>query len=364
MEKIAYYLPQFHEHKNNSQFWGDKFTDWVTTSAAKPLFTGHKQPLQPGQLGYYDLKKEPSMMEQQFKIAAKMGLTGFSFYHYRFSETERALDDPIKSVRNSDLDIRYMLTWVNCDWTKSWIGQDNVVIHKQTYSYDDIEVFADELCYYFSDTRYIRVVDRPVLQIHHPKFLISLRYLEGLRNAILKRGFDPYLIAPEPHYSNNFSDIIDAVVAYPPGDLRYQANFQKLKWGSIKLLRKSIKNNPYLKDKLFKFLNVLDYEGFMTTYNEMLIAKSLVDDTYIPNFLSGWDNTPRYGLNGLVLDNYNPSALVSAVEHYVKRVPNISQRKLIFFKAWNEWAEGNVLEPCSRFDGETHDELRRVLENI
>ena len=364
MEKIAYYLPQFHEHKNNNQFWGDKFTDWVTTSAGKPLFDGHEQPLRPGRLGYYDLKNNPEIMGEQFQIAKNMGLTGFSFYHYRFSQTERALDEPIKFIRSSNLDIRYMITWVNCDWTKSWIGQDNVVIHEQTYDYNDIAVFADELCDYFSDKRYITIGDRPIFQLHHPKFLISKKYLVLLRKAFIERGFNPYIVAPEPFFSTDFADMIDAVTAYPPGDLKYQSIFRHLKKKSNSLLRLIIRNKHFLKAKLFKFLNVVEYESFISAYNQMMISKTNKNENYIPNFLAGWDNSPRYGTNGTVLTNYHPSRLASTVDEYFNNVSKPDRTKIVFFKAWNEWAEGNVLEPCERFDEKAYYDLREVLKNL
>ena len=68
MEKIAFYLPQFHQHEKNNTFWGEGFTDWTTTSACKPLYEGHIQPLRPGSLGYYDLKENPQVMEKQFEM--------------------------------------------------------------------------------------------------------------------------------------------------------------------------------------------------------------------------------------------------------------------------------------------------------
>ena len=42
---------------------------------------------------------------------------------------------------------------------------------------------------------------------------------------------------------------------------------------------------------------------------------------YIPTILSGWDNTPRYGVNGIALDNYDPRILVSTVDDYFKNLP-------------------------------------------
>lgn len=41
MRIIAMYLPQFHRVKENDRWVGQRFTDWVSTMEAKPIFKGH-----------------------------------------------------------------------------------------------------------------------------------------------------------------------------------------------------------------------------------------------------------------------------------------------------------------------------------
>ena len=54
----------------------------------------------------------------------------------------------------------------------------------------------------------------------------------------------------------------------------------------------------------------------------------------------------RFGRRGLVVTDSTPELfekhLNDAVE-YVQKYP--SERKIVFIKSWNEWAEGNYLEP-------------------
>jgi lipopolysaccharide biosynthesis protein len=37
MKILAMYLPQFHRVKENDEWWGEGFTDWISTRNAKPL---------------------------------------------------------------------------------------------------------------------------------------------------------------------------------------------------------------------------------------------------------------------------------------------------------------------------------------
>ncbi len=65
-----------------------------------------------------------------------------------------------------------------------------------------------------------------------------------------------------------------------------------------------------------------------------------------PCLVHAWDNTPRAGANGVVLQGSTPKLfrrlLDGAVQVLQDKPP---QRRLLFLKSWNEWAEGNHLEP-------------------
>ena len=62
--------------------------------------------------------------------------------------------------------------------------------------------------------------------------------------------------------------------------------------------------------------------------------------------MPNWDNTPRSGRNGLVLHGSTPELFRKHVQEVFGRVRhNRREHNLVFIKSWNEWAEGNHLEP-------------------
>ncbi len=78
----------------------------------------------------------------------------------------------------------------------------------------------------------------------------------------------------------------------------------------------------------------------------ILLRNNTVDWTDYPLVLPNWDNTPRSGIRGLVIYNSTPELfrqhLREALSRVARRTPD---ERIVFVKAWNEWAEGNYLEP-------------------
>jgi len=82
----------------------------------------------------------------------------------------------------------------------------------------------------------------------------------------------------------------------------------------------------------------------------------------IPCVFVGWDNTPRRGANGLIVVNSSPEAFGSALEAEIAKLRTSSEGDpLLFINAWNEWAEGNHLEPCQKWGRKYLEVVQKAL---
>ena len=64
----------------------------------------------------------------------------------------------------------------------------------------------------------------------------------------------------------------------------------------------------------------------------------------IPSLLPQWDHTPRSGWNGTLLINAKPEYFYLHCKEALAAVRN-KKNPILFLKSWNEWGEGNMMEP-------------------
>jgi hypothetical protein len=81
--------------------------------------------------------------------------------------------------------------------------------------------------------------------------------------------------------------------------------------------------------------------------------------------LPGWDNTPRSGYRGVVYEGETPELFETYLRKAATRVADHpEERRIIFVKAWNEWAEGNYVEPDSVSGHAYLDAIRSVTSPV
>lgn len=351
---IAIYLPQFHPTKENDSWWGKGFTEWTNVTKARPLFKDHYQPRLPTEMGFYDLRAIEAI-EAQAALAKENGVSGFCFYHYWFNG-KRLLHEPVDLMLKSQRpDFPFVLFWANETWSRRWLGEEKDILIRQDYSSEDdlrhIEWLCDEV---FSDKRYLRVNDKPVFLIYRPNDLPDCsETLRIFRETAIKKGYKGlYLIGNNSHSQENLGDF-DIVLNFEPqlGLLKDAFNDD---W-SFQRLRDNYSKHRIASGKL----KVYDYNEV-----KALMKTRKISQPFLPCPFVGWDNTARRGDKGIIIRNANPAAFEESLrwaKNVVAALP--AEEQLVFINAWNEWAEGNHLEPCIRYGSAFLQSVKKVFKD-
>jgi 2-polyprenyl-3-methyl-5-hydroxy-6-metoxy-1,4-benzoquinol methylase len=337
---LAFYLPQFHPIPENDEWWGPGFTEWTNVNRARPLYPGHHQPHVPTELGYYDLRL-PEVRQAQADLAAAHGVSGFVYYHYWF-HGKRLLERPFDEVLASGSpDFPFALCWANEEWTRNWDASTGRVLMPQEFSDADDLAHIRWLATAFADDRYITIDGRPLMLIYRAQQLPDpKRTFDLWREEAQKLGLpDLYLCWVESH-------------GPPPGG---PAAFG---------LDASVGFMPFSGERIFEPLEgtrghrILDYQS---AYLEAMDQPE-VGWKRFPSVMAGWDNTARRPYGATIFEGATPAAY----EHWLRlAVDSTSQvreeENYLFIVAWNEWAEGNYLEPDQRYGRAFLEATRAVL---
>ncbi len=110
--------------------------------------------------------------------------------------------------------------------------------------------------------------------------------------------------------------------------------------------------------RIFGLGHVYSYENYVKYWSDTLCAEFLQYPCILPN----WDNTPRSGKNGYVLTGSTPELFRVVLKESLALVADHApDKRVVFVKSWNEWAEGNYLEPDQLFGRKYLDVLRKRL---
>jgi GT2 family glycosyltransferase len=325
---IAFFLPQFHRIAENDRWWGEGFTEWTNVRRARPNFVGHLQPHVPGELGWYDLT-DPDVRAKQAALAREHGIDAFCYYHYWFGG-KRLLEAPLDAVLASGQpDFPFCLCWANENWTRRWDGLDHEILIEQRHGADDARAFVHDLVPYLTDRRYVRVNGRPLLVIYKPAAIPDLApTVAAWRDAARDAGLgEIYLVAvarngqddPTPHG-------FDAAIEFPPIGHTAELINARLEI-----------TNPEFQGAVFEYRNLMaDY-----------LLRPRPAYRQFRGVTPMWDNTARRQNTGMILAGSRPEDFGVWLEHALRqtRQRHAGDERLLFVNAWNEWAEGNHLEP-------------------
>lgn len=352
---IAFYLPQFHPIPENDEWWGDGFTEWHNVKKTTPLFSGHYQPHVPADLGYYDLREQETRIAQA-ELAGQYGIEGFCYYHYWF-EGKRLLERPLQDLIDSGKpDFPFCLCWANESWSRRWDGKDQEVLMQQTYSeQDDIEHIRT-LIPLFEDHRYIRINGKPLFLVYRAENIPDpLATTNSWRQEARKAGLgELYLCRVESFVKGDPLEFgFDASVEFAP-DWRNKG--PQLDADS-ELFRQSDSDIK----KICGSNYIHSYQGLA----DAMMSKETPDYKWMRCVTPSWDNWARRHKGASVFLGSTPEKyrdwLANTLDNTNMRLHG--EERIVFINAWNEWAEGNHLEPDKEFGHGYLEATRQALRD-
>jgi Glycosyltransferase WbsX len=350
---IAIHLPQFHPTPENDLWWGKGFTEWTNVTKAKPLFKGHYQPHLPADLGYYDLRLEQAR-KAQAEMARQYGIEGFCYYHYWFNG-KRLLHEPVDEIlKLKKPDFPFMLCWANENWTRRWDGNDQEVLIEQKYSQtDDIEHIRWLCENVFSDNRYITVNGAPVFAIYKSSLFPDIKAtIKIWRDEASKLGFPKiYLCGVQSNGENYINPTelgFDAAIDFQPD----WAAVQKTDWWSLTKYKYNINVGERIE---------MEYDQLI----KKALSRSKPNYKQFPCITPNFDNSSRKKKFVFLIKNATPAKYLHWFREILKTfVPFSPDENFVFINAWNEWAEGNHLEPDRKFGLGYLEATKEALQNF
>jgi lipopolysaccharide biosynthesis protein len=350
LRALAVILPQFHPIPENNLWWGKGFTEWTNVVKTKPRFKGHYQPQLPSDLGFYDLRL-PQTREDQANLAKEYDISGFCIHHYWFNG-KRLLESPVDGMLElKKPDFPFMLCWANENWTRRWDGQDKEILIEQKYSREDHREHAKWLSEnIFCDERYITIDKKPFFLFFNSHIIPDLEETISIwRDEVKKHGFPDIYLAGVRTSENSILNPekigFDSVIEWQPD------------W-------KNLDRKPSFFERIKSKFNIgstyrrMDYSDVV----DRMLQKKTPPSKHFQCIMPGWDNCARRKNNAFLLHNSTPEKYQYWLENICKKAQVYSEdENFLFINAWNEWAEGNHLEPDTKWGLAYLEKTKEIL---
>ena len=303
-------------------------SQWGEVARAVPLFAGHFQPRQPGDLGYYDLRVA-DVMSRQVELARHYGITAFCFQFY-WLQGARPFEAPIAAyLQNRRLDLPFCLCWRNQDLSLRAPNGKKYKLEERYSAEDELSLFG-HLGAYLQDPRYLTIHDKPVVAVFDPEALPDARQtLSRWRGAAAEMGLKGlYLVGMKTSRATNLQDLgFDCEAELPPHAAQ----------------RRRCDHPPFL---------ARDEAAKTYSYGSLVEQASEKYDkaTLWPGVMPSWDSSPTQIKRGEIFVGSSPLLFRKWLDASISRSRrNAMKERFVMVNAWNDWANGAYLEPDDRF---------------
>ena len=327
---VAFYLPQYHPFPENSDWWGEGFTDWTNVSSAKPSFSDHYQPRLPADLGYYDLRID-GVQAAQVELARRYGISAFCYHYYWFGGTT-LMTMPIERHIQRNYNLDFCLCWANENWSRRWDGSEDDLLITQEHSEATDASFIESVIPYFRNPRYLKIAGAPLLIVYRIALLADPeKTVQAWKERVRAAGFPDLHVCmaetfgledPRPYGA-------DSSCGFPPHATKARELSQQTEGLTAGFV-----------GEIFDYLEEVAGE----------IARGPSDHLRFYTAMPSWDNTSRRGLAAHIFHNASPEMFEAWLSYIIAKTKDDypPEHRLVFINAWNEWAEGAYLEPDRR----------------
>ena len=226
---------------------------------------------------------------------------------------------------------------------------------EQTYSEDDDVAHYKSLSKAFKDPRYILVDGAPLVFVHRATDLPE--HTIRIWNEMAKQdGFSGIHFVGRITLLENYAQTKKSLL---------EKGFNAV---TISRLGSSALKESFWDKIVRNIWQIIRYNGCSHLISYSQEIKTLCDpefdsneDVY-PAIYPNWDHSPRSGRNGFIVVDSTPELFEKHVAQVLKEVENKQpEHQIAFVKSWNEWGEGNYIEPDLKYGKGYLEALSRQL---
>lgn len=379
----SYYFPNWAKQDDRDRtFIADKESEWGGTKSSIPRFEGHYAP--PVPIWGYEDAADPAVMSKKIEAASSHGIDAFIFCWYWFAEQREVakvtegtylaaeLERGFLQADNSE-NMEFALVWCNHD-----VGRN---IGTGKLSPDEFEKMTDYIVEnYFSRPNAMKIDGKLYFSIYNLQTFVE-QYLSDGRTDIrlAKEALDRFrektrnATGLEMHINAvGYTDTlnVDYSAVWPTGmitdpDWTVQAY---LGIDSMTSYNQILDLRNYTDSKVMQPDGkgaTIDYETYMSDNMDqvelMVNRYAKRDYPFYPTALPGIDYTIRisryqeWNTNDMSSYLYSPVLIDNTPEAYeriLEKTRDIMDRYEINIASvgcWNEWGEGNCIEPNDKY---------------
>jgi hypothetical protein len=226
---------------------------------------------------------------------------------------------------------------------------------RQEYDEEDDKRHMQWLAKAFQDKRYIRVAGKPIFLVYRASMLPNpLRTTFVWREEAQRQGVGEIYLCKVESFSDEHHDPremgFDAAVEFQPDWENLGMPLRRNRfWSWITRLG--------LADKVYQTNYVYDYASVI----ERMIKKKAPSYTRFPCVTPSWDNSPRRKFKAVIFKGSSPEFYGEWLRIVMEKVEiRNPDENFVFINAWNEWGEGNHLEPDRKW-GRAYLEITRDI---